>query len=474
MSRKHALSIALLASIAGLSSTAIANPPPVADEMDSAAVDTPPNAAALGGAELHSLAANSSLAADSAHAHALIALPAPDSVSTAKIQQLRGQQVKQGKPLQIGFSRDIVKPDIDLGHLHWQTLSDGAQVTSFEISSTNAAALRVALQLSGSGAHPGDPSQATLRFASKDGRVFEQNGAYFAGSAPGWSAVVAGARMVVEIELPKGQSPQNFTLKMPKVSHMDISPVANDAMMQPMSGESGSCEHDVACRTNPTPGFISATKSVARMLITNKDGSTFTCTGTLLNNLNTPKKFLFWTASHCISTQDVANTLQTYWFYDAATCNGSKINPEYATLSGGAYVRYTNDTRDVSLLELKTAPPSGAFFAGWTSQAIPSTGTPIIGIHHPQGDVKKYSLGNVTALSRSFEDKSPLYRVQWKAGVTEDGSSGSALFTVKDNGAYQLRGGLFDGGSSCKTPKEPDYYSRFSDVYPHIRKYLSK
>ncbi|WP_045728331.1 trypsin-like peptidase domain-containing protein [Xanthomonas sp. GPE 39] len=468
MNRKRVLSIALLASIAGLSFTAIANSPPLADEMDSVPVHTTPNAAMLGGAELHSVAA------DSTHTPTLIALPAPDSVNTARIRQLRAQQSKQGKPLQIGFSRDIVKPDIDLRHLNWQTLSNGAHVTSFEITSTDAAALRVALQLGGSGTQPGDPRQATLRFAGQDGRVFAQNGSDFAGSVPGWSAVVAGARMVVEIELAKGQSPQNFALKIPKVSHMDISPVANDAMMQPMSGESGTCEHDLACRTHPTPGFITATRSVARMLITNQDGSTFTCTGTLLNNRNTPKRFLFWTASHCISTQDVANTLQTYWFYDATTCHGSKINPEYATLSGGAYVRYTNDTRDVSLLELKTAPPSGAFFAGWSSEPIYSTGTPIIGIHHPQGDVKKYSLGNVTALSRSFENKSPLYRVEWKAGVTEDGSSGSALFTVKDNGAYQLRGGLFDGGSSCKTPKEPDYYSRFSDVYPSIRTYLSR
>ncbi|KGE51345.1 trypsin-like serine protease [Xanthomonas axonopodis pv. vasculorum] len=468
MNIKHALSVALIASAAGLSSTAIATTPPAVDEMDSAPLDTAPDVAALGGAELHSLAA------DNAHVPTLIALPVPDSASVSRMQRLREQQARQRKPLQIGFPRDIVKPDIDLRQLSWQTLRNGAQVSSFEVSSANAAALRVALQLSGSGAIPGDPGQATLRFASNDGRVFEQNGAYFAGSEPGWSAVVAGARMMVEIELPKGQSPQNFALKMPKVSHMDISPVANDAMMQPIRGESGSCEHDIACRTNPTPEFLAAAKSVARMLITNKDGSSFTCTGTLLNNRNTPKRFLFWTASHCIGTQDVANTLQTYWFYDAVTCKGAKVNPEYATLSGGAYVRYANDTRDISLLELKTAPPSGASFAGWTSKAILSLETPVIGIHHPQGDVKKYSLGNVTALSNSFENKSPLYRVEWKAGVTEDGSSGSAMFTVTHNGAYQLRGGLFDGGSSCKTQNEPDYYSRFSDVYPAIRKFLSK
>jgi hypothetical protein len=465
MNRKSALSLALLAGIAGLSSAAIAATPPAA-EMDSAPVQARPDAAALGGAELRSLATGS------AHAPRLIQLGAPDSAQAATMKQLRGQQVKHGQPLQIGFSRSIAKPAINLRRLAWQSLPSGAQVTSFEIVSTDAAALRAALQLSGSGAQPGDPSKATFRFAGDDGRVFEQSGAEFAGSEPGWSAAVAGERLLVEIELPAGQYPQGFALKIPQVSHMDINPVASADMMRPMIGESDSCERDIVCRANPSSGFTSAAKSVARMVFSTSSGS-YLCTGTLLNNSNSPKKYLFWTAAHCISTQTVANTLQTYWFYDATTCNGSTVNSAYTTLSGGAYLRHANTTRDTSLLELKTAPPSGAFYAGWSSSAIGATGTAIEGIHHPAGDVKKYSLGKVTALSSSIDGKSPLYRVQWSTGVTEGGSSGSGLFTVNSSGAYQLRGGLYGGTSYCSAPSDPDYYSRFSDVYSSIQPYLS-
>jgi len=465
MNRKHALYLALLAGISGLSPVAMAANPPAA-EMDSAPVETSASAAALGGAELRSLATGS------AHAPRVIELGAPDSAQAATMKQLRGQQVKHGQPLQIGFSRDIAKPAINLRRLNWQSLPNGAQVTSFEIVSTDAAALRAALQLSGSGAQPGDPSKATLRFAGDDGRVFEQSGADFAGSEPGWSAAVSGSRLVVEIELPAGQYPQGFALKIPQISHMDINPVASEEMMRPMIGESDSCERDIVCRASPSSGFTSAAKSVARMVFSTSSGS-YLCTGTLLNNSNSPKKYLFWTAAHCISTQTVANTLQTYWFYDATTCNGSTVSSSYTTLSGGAYLRHANTTRDTSLLELKTAPPSGAFYAGWSSSAIGSTGTAIEGIHHPAGDVKKYSLGSVTALSSSIDGKSPLYKVVWNTGVTEGGSSGSGLFTVNSSGAYQLRGGLYGGTSYCSAPSDPDYYSRFSDVYSTIQPYLS-
>lgn len=315
-----------------------------------------------------------------------------------------------------------------------------------------------------------------LRFAGNDGHVFERSGADFvtAGDAIGWSPVVDGEDLLIEIALPAGQYPENFSLSIPQLSHLDISPGANTQdFMASAIGHTSSCERDIVCRAHPTRGFLDASSAVARMVITDSNGS-FSCTGTLLNNANSPKRHLFWTASHCVSAQSIANTLQTYWFYDAARCNSTTVSTQATTLSGGAVLRYVNSTRDISLLELRSAPPPGAFYAGWSSVAIAAIGTPIVGIHHPNNALKKYSLGTVTALETSYEDKSPLYQVHWHEGVTEDGSSGAGLFTVASNGAYQLRGGLFDGTSSCAARRDPDYYSRFSDVYPSISRYFGK
>ena len=83
-----------------------------------------------------------------------------------------------------------------------------------------------------------------------------------------------------------------------------------------------------------------------------------------------------------------------------------------------------------------------------------------------------YSLGSVTGLSTTIDGKSPLYRVVWTTGVTEGGSSGSGLFTVAADGTYQLRGGLYGGYSFCSAPSDPDYYSRFADVYTSISTYF--
>jgi lysyl endopeptidase len=61
--------------------------------------------------------------------------------------------------------------------------------------------------------------------------------------------------------------------------------------------------------------------------------------------------------------------------------------------------------------------------------------------------------------------------VRWSDGVTEGGSSGSALFTTSSG--YQLRGGLYGGSSFCNAQSSPDYYSRFSDVYSSMRPFLN-
>jgi lysyl endopeptidase len=434
-----------------------------AAEMGDAVVAETPMAKAMGAA---------AFATRESRGPTLIALGAPALADTRALKSRREDQVKRGQPLEIGFARNVPNPRIALSRLGWQRLSDGSLATRFEVSSDSAIAMRAGFALKSIGR--GNPGAVTLRFGGSDGRVFEQNGREFAGKQAGWSPVLMGDKATVEVVLAKGQRPQNFSLSMPQISHLDTSPIASEAQLASLAkiGESASCERDIVCRVSPTAGFLSAEKAVARMVFV-KSGSSFLCTGTLLNNNYSPKKRLFWSAAHCISSQTVADTLQTYWFYKATTCGGTTQAAGAVTLTGGAFIRHANITRDTLLLELKTAPPSGAVYAGWTSSAIASTGTAIEGIHHPAGDAKMYSLGSVTGLNTSIDGKSPLYRVVWNTGVTEGGSSGSALFTITSTGGYQLRGGLYGGTSFCSAPTSPDYYSRFSDVFSSISTFFN-
>ncbi|MBT2748192.1 MULTISPECIES: serine protease [unclassified Lysobacter] len=457
MIRKNALCLALVAGLSGFSISAVAKSPTA--EMDSAPVAETPSAGAMGAADF-AISAKSS-------APRVFSLGQPTSLDVSTLKDRRVRQDKNGEPLEIGFARNIARSNVDLKTLNWLPLADGGQAARFEVSSSGAVALRAGLALRGAGA-----KAVKLHFAGNDGRVFEQSGADFAGNELGWSPVVAGDTVTVELVLPKGVNAKSLSLKIPQLSHLDVSPAASEKAIQKAIGDSDSCEKDIVCRVSPPSGFVSTAKSVARMTFTT-GGGTYLCTGTLLNNSYSPKKRLFWTAAHCISTQTVASTLQTYWFYDATTCNGSVVNSAYTTLSGGAYLRHANTTRDTALLELKTAPPSGAVYAGWSNALISANGTAIEGIHHPAGDVKKYSLGKITALSSSIDGKSPLYKVQWSTGVTEGGSSGSGLFTVTSSGGYQLRGGLYGGTSYCSAPRDPDYYSRFADIYSSVSSYFN-
>ena len=464
MTRKGMLRIALLAGVSAASATT------TAAEMSAAPVTARPMASALGGADFATGGKIRSLRA--------VDLGLPDNAALTALRSRRDDQHRNGQPLEIGFARNVGRSNIDLTGLDWEALPDGSHGARFTLTSTHASAVRAGVRLRAAGRSGGDPSAVTLRFAGNDGRVFADNGRAYSGAQTGWSPIVAGDTVTVEIVLAPGQRPDAFSLSVPQLSHLDVDPASSSRDLAKASGvgASAACEKDIVCRVSPTAGFLAASKSVARMVYTS-GGSSYLCSGTLLNNSNSPKRQLFWTAAHCISTQTEADSLQTYWFFDATACNNDTANPGAVTLTGGAYLRHANTTRDTSLLELKTAPPSGAFYAAWNSTAISATGTDIEGIHHPAGDLKKYSLGDVTALSGSIDGKTPLTQVIWNAGVTEGGSSGSGLFTIDAGGDYQLRGGLYGGYSACKKkgqlgPDKPDYYSQLSGVWSSISTYF--
>jgi lysyl endopeptidase len=402
----------------------------------------------------------------------LIELGLPSVADARALKQRREDQVKRGEPLQIGFPRNVPNARIAFSKLGWERLGDGSLAARFEVSSDTAVAMRAALSLKAIGR--GNVGAVTLRFGGADGRVFEQNGRDFAGRNAGWSPVLMGDTATVEIVLAKGQRPQNFALSLPQISHFDTSPIASDAELRAVAkiGESGNCNRDIVCRKTATTQFRSTEKAVARMTFV-KNGGSYLCTGTLLNNNHLPRKRMFWSAAHCISTQAVADTLQTYWFYKASTCGGASQSPGAVTVSGGAFLRHVNVDRDTLLLELKNAPPTGATYSAWSITAG-GIGNNVESIHHPKGDVKKYSVGALEAMNVTFEGRSRLLEVNWNLGTTEKGSSGAGLFTYDADGDYVLIGGLYGGNASCAVPGGSDYFSSFSGVWDSIKSYLNK
>lgn len=404
-----------------------------------------------------------------------------DALPTSRLEALqRHNQAMGGKRLQIAVHRNVADEALGIAPtaLDWQAL-DGGQVGRLLVEARGAAALRLALDLNGL------PDQAELRIGdSVSGRVHAVTVAaarqQLDGEGRFWTPVSAGERADLEVWLP-GQGAASAP-RVVAISHFVASPLQGN--FTKVLGSSGACNIDVVCRA-PTLGqaFVNAENAVARMVFSNSGGS-FTCTGTLLNDtVPSTQVPYFFSAHHCIGTQAEATTLVTFWEYEAPTCGlrSPGLNQQW---SGGADLLWSSLSSDALLLRLRVGTgnplPASAFFAGWDASTL-SPGTPVIGIHHPSGDNKKFSRGshpgfntlNVGGTTGSYA------RVTWAEGTTEGGSSGSGLFTLV-GGQYLLRGGLYGGDASCANSGgadmvggNRDFYSRLDQVFPNLAPWLA-
>lgn len=402
------------------------------------------------------------------------------AVRILKVQQ--NNAARRMKPVQIGINRLASNEGAtaSLPPLQWISRKDGSSVARIEVRSPLALALRVGLQVDAL-----DP-RAELRFAgsSEPSRVVAAMGGMEIRRLADrdhvfWTPSTDGETQLIEVYLPRGASRAGTRLQAPQLSHL-LADSRNDFKMIAKIGESASCNVDTACRVGELgTDFVSAKNAVAHMNFVVAGQGTFICTGTLLADTVTTSQIpYFYSANHCIDTQTVASTLNTFWKYEATACR-SGVAAARVQLAGGATLLYSDpDTgtttingTDGLLLRLNNTPPAGTEFAGWDSTPLAGSSN-IIGIHHPAGDVKKVSSGQQVAAG-AYQNV-----VAWISGTTEGGSSGSGLFTADASG-YHLRGGLYGGDAECANSgsiantKNRDYYSRFDVVFPHVRQWLA-
>jgi len=413
-----------------------------------------------------------------------IALPEPTAAERASLvvrnapSSMRGEKATKLKgPLALAFPRDVpaASRSIPLATLAWQTLSDGSHAARIDVVSPGAAALRVALQV------PSLDPGVTLRFTGNGSlaRVF--------GPVPGnaaasdttrfgrfWTPVLDGDVATVELHVESGVPIPAAVLGVAGVSHQVVAPSSLDKMsakdVQDI-GTAGSCNIDVACVTPQSPAFADSRKAVAAIEFTQDDGFTYLCTGTLLNDSVASNTPYFFSANHCLDGATAARTLNTFWFFDAVAC-GSKSVPSFVQQASGATMLARSVDWDWSLVRLNAAPPAGVKFSAWRAEPIPAFAT-ISVLHHPEGDLKKWSGGKALGY-QLYTDGSSFAQVQYDQGTTEPGSSGAGLLTLFDQGGYyELRGGLWRGDASCGNRSGIDEYSRLDNMLPLTRQYLT-
>ncbi len=395
-----------------------------------------------------------------------------DAIAAAK----RSNATSFEKRLQIGVGREL-SATANASALPWNRVVDG-WVGHWEITSPGATGLRIAVR-----GHA-DPSAVELRFAgaSDPATVYGPFTAHdlFSAEDISWSPVLDGQTAIVEVFLPEGITASQIDLSIATVSHLFASPRDSDEQLAAKAGASGFCEVDLICRSATDAALANVGRAVARMTFT-AAGSTYLCTGTLLNPLDNSFIPYFFSANHCISTQAVATTLTTHWFYDSTSCGTHTVGPSYTQLPGGAAILYANALSDGLLVRLNATPPQGAVYSAWDSSSVTASAA-VSAIHHPAGDLKKISLGTIGGFAAYMGGNGTQNHivVDWNSiatGVTEGGSSGSGIFTQVGQPAtdYRLRGGLHGGPSSCTASPSNllDYYSRLDQIYPYIAQYLN-
>ena len=407
-------------------------------------------------------------------ANVVLGTPLASQTAAARRHNETAADDQMGKPLQIGFGRDVAQTATAAATqqlLKWQITKSGGQVTAINFISTGAKGIRIGLLVTQLA------ETATLRFyAQGAATAFEVTGAEVltvlaknlaAGDKSDdartyWSPFIDGSNGTIEIEIPVGVPTSSVDMSIPRVTHLFMSAKESSAAIAQLtySGDINaglSCQVDVKC-TTPLPA---ASDAVAHIKF-NKSGGSYICSGTMMNDSIKSSTPYLLTANHCISNQTVASTLTTWFKYRALTCNDGNTGEYYPTaFAQGAALLYTAYGTDSTLLRMNGTLPTSVLFAGWDS--TPPDLINIHSIHHPKGDQQRLSRGSVTGYSVRDESNPNLFYgsnsssgtildVTLTTGLTEGGSSGSGLFKGTDTNP-QLIGVLFGGSApSCTVP----------------------
>jgi lysyl endopeptidase len=356
--------------------------------------------------------------------------PLPDSSA----RELDARDSLQSSPdgrARVGVARSIpaaveMKPGSDAGLL--ERSADGRVYWTTSISSEGAAALRAYLS------NVVLPPDSRIFVYGRGGEVHGPytNERWAAGGF--WTNAVAGDELFVEVQLPQGSDVRAARLSIPRVGH--LAPEKN-ASLTDMS-DSGSCLVDVACVSDDDiPGVSKASRAVAQIVFEDA-GLFFSCSGGLLNSSGGKGLPYFLTANHCVDSPAVASTVEAYWDYRNASCNGAAPSLSTVTRSLGARL-VASGSRDAAepdfaLLQLNELPPPGRYFLGWTTDDYSVSGATIYRISHPDGSLQSISIHQISVAATpgvcaGLPQGNFIYSKN-SSGSTRGGSSGAPAFIL--------------------------------------------
>jgi hypothetical protein len=278
-----------------------------------------------------------------------------------------------------------------------------------------------------------------------------------------WTPPLSGDGVVIEYVTAPGTKSKTAPFTVSEVSHTFKNVFEEN-------DQAGSCNQEVQ-----SP-WLNIAKSVG-MLDFISGAFEGICTGTLLNDAASDQIPYVLTANHCISTQTEAQSVIVFWNYNQP---GADDPPPGTATTFGSNLLATGTSSDFTLLRLTGSLPAGLFFSGWNANPLSTPPVSVTGIHHPQGSHKRISFGATNSSSANGLPGPPqnFTGVTWSSGTTEEGSSGSGIWTgvpdgVNDVNNVRLVGTLTGGLAACDNLSGSDYYGRFSVTFPNIASFLN-
>ena len=252
------------------------------------------------------------------------------------------------------------------------------------------------------------------------------------------------------------------------------------AILEDSERGSGSCQVEVNCPEGEDWQF--QRDAIVRLRITD-DGDIGLCSGAMVNTTARDCRQYLLSALHCadnVSDDDFA-FLQVRFNYERPLSDipfqectvGSFSSSRNRT--GVVHLADSDDNSfqgfqgsDFLLLEVEDQIPGdwNPFFAGWEAANLGSQRG--VGIHHPNGDLKKISTYTDPTTSVFIGAPGSHWEVTWaetqtNQGTTEGGSSGSPLFNAEGKIIGTLSAGLSDCFNQGQFgPDEPDWYGKMS------------
>ncbi|MFO0832451.1 MAG: trypsin-like peptidase domain-containing protein [Phycisphaerales bacterium] len=358
-----------------------------------------------------------------------------------------------GKP-RVSVPRDV---PFDWRAGRWFDVAGGGSLWVLDVVSPNAYGVRVHIQgmdlpdgVEATVYAPGAPDRAPWPYTGKG----PHNGDF-------WATTSYGETARIEVFVPANVRVDraNPLLWIDKVQHLYRDPLTGEA--GPVSQELG-CHIDVTCQA----AWANDAVGVARMYFV--DGGGFVCTGSMLNTFASDWTPYFLTAAHCLSTQAVADTLETYWRFQTTTCNAAA--PALPPAVNDATLLATGAPSDFTFLMIEGTIDRNLWWEGWDAGNF-ADGLAAYGIHHPGGTYKRWSQGTTSAPTNSCSVTGITSRVTgtWSSGTTEPGSSGSPLFDTN----HRVRGTLSCANASCGAGDRRFHYGRFETSYSSISSLLN-